>query len=165
MKRHFRRIPVSGLSLVEVVVVLSIIAVLGGIFIGTLLATKTGDFIDRGAQQVYDDLIQIRSRSLTANTDHRLYFLSTKTWKLQSWNATSSTWTDLGDVRQMPPDTYLTSATFANAGSNLSATPRGLFSFANSATGSPYVTVTGLGAPKTKSINVFVGGAIELTIP
>ena len=65
----------------------------------------------------------------------------------------------------MPPDTYLTSATFVNAGSNLSATPRGLFTFANSATGTPYVTVTGLGAPKTKSINVFVGGALELTIP
>jgi Tfp pilus assembly protein FimT len=153
------------MSLTEIVVVLTIVAILAGIFIATLLATKTGDFIDRGAQAIYDDLIQIRSRALSANTDQRISFASTTSWRIQAYNTVTSAWDNVGDIRTMPPDTYLTSATFANAASNLQASPRGLFTFLNSATGAPFVTVTGLGATKTKSIYVYVGGALELKIP
>ena len=64
----------------------------------------------------------------------------------------------------MPSDTHLTTTTFANAGSNLQATPRGLFQLVAGAVGTPYVTVETLGYDKTKSIKVDIGGALEITL-
>lgn len=150
--------------MIELIVVLVIIATMAGIFIATLSGTRSGDNIDRGAQSIYDDLILIRSRALSANTNHRLNFSSQTSWKIQMYNSTTSSWDDVGEVRNMPGDTYLDTASFSNAGSNLVATPRGLFEF-NGANGRPYVTVTGLGATKTKSVWVEAGGAIALKIP
>ena len=143
------------MTLIEVAIVLSIIAIMAVIFVATLSGTRTGDYIDRGAQQIYDDLILIRSRALSTNANHRLNFASVTSWRIQSFNGTG--WDDVGDVRNMPSDTYLASL----PGTNPEATPRGLFT----ASGSPYVTVTGLGATKTKSIYISVGGAIDIKIP
>jgi prepilin-type N-terminal cleavage/methylation domain-containing protein len=165
MLNQLRRKSDRGLSLVELVTVLTIVAVLVGIAIATLRGSQTGDYIDRGTQLIYDDLVLIRSRALSTNTDHRLMFLTSATWKVQAYDVATSGWADVGERHEMPTNTYLTSATFTNAGLNLQASPRGLFTFLNGATGSPYVTVTGLGATKTKSLYVFVGGAIEVKTP
>jgi prepilin-type N-terminal cleavage/methylation domain-containing protein len=160
-----KRKPLRGLTLIEIVVVLTIVAVLVTIFVANLAGTKSQDHIGRGIQMVYDDLITIRSRALSTNADHRMNFLSTTQWKIQSYDTVAANWVDVGDERIMPADTYLTSSTFTNAGTNLQAAPRGLFTFLNGATGTPYVTVSGLGAATTKSIYVYVGGALEFKVP
>jgi hypothetical protein len=59
----------------------------------------------------------------------------------------------------------MTAASLTNAGTNLNATPRGLYTFLNGALGVPFLTIMALGTSKTKSINVYVGGALEIKSP
>ena len=152
-----------GFTLIETMLVLAIIGVLGGVFMLSLTGLKGGDSIDRGAQSIYDDLIFIRGRAISANQNHRLNFYSTSAWALQAFNGT--TWSNISTNRTMPTSTFLTNTSQANASTNIEATPRGLYSFNNSATGTPYVVISGTGTSKTKSINLYVGGAIELQTP
>jgi Tfp pilus assembly protein FimT len=147
----------------EIVIVLVIIATLTSIFIATMMGLRSGDAIDRAAQSVYDDLIYIRSRAVSANQNHRLNFTSTSQWAVQMYNGTA--WSSVAPTRTMPGNTFLTNASYTNAGSNVEATPRGLFTFNNNASGRPYVVVTGTGTSKTKTVNVEVGGALEITSP
>ncbi|MFH1262612.1 MAG: prepilin-type N-terminal cleavage/methylation domain-containing protein [Pseudomonadota bacterium] len=149
-----------GVTLVEVVVVLTIVAVLLTVFIATLRGTESGDYISRGTQQIYDDLILIRSRALSTNADHRMTFQNVTSWKIQQYDTDTATWTDIGDIRNMPSDTYLA----ALPSIVITATPRGMFLNALGSS-SAFVTITGLGAARTKSIYIFPGGAIELKTP
>jgi type II secretory pathway pseudopilin PulG len=154
---------VRGMTILETVIVLMIVAVLASVMIITLSGMRAKDNVDRGAQSIQDDLLFIRSRAVSTSAMHRLNFTSTIEWKIEMYSAgPPETWTQVGDIRRMPQDTYLTQDTFTNAGVNLRATSRGLFDFLPGATGDPYVTVTGLGATQNKSLNVDVGGAIEV---
>ena len=155
----------TAFTIVELVVTLAIIGTLAIIAIATLSGLKPEDAVDRAAQSIYEDLILIRSRSVSTNQDHRLNFVSASQWKVESYNASTTVWSQVGDIRNMPSQTNLTTSTFANAGANLTAVPRGLFVFSGSTVGTPYVTITSLGASKTKSLYVDVGGSIDLRTP
>jgi prepilin-type N-terminal cleavage/methylation domain-containing protein len=155
----------NGFSLIEVIVTLVIVAILTTVFVATLAGSKQGDKIDRATQMIYDDLILIRSRAVSTNADHRLSFSSATAWAIQQYNPATTSWVNVGAPRTMPSDTWLTSTAFTNAGSNLAATPRGLFTFASGATGNPYVTIAGFGTSRTKSVNVFLGGALDVQTP
>lgn len=154
-----------GFTLVEIIIALAIIGILAGIAVVTVAGLKKGDNIDRGAQLVYDDLIFIRSRSVSTNQDHRVRFSSTSQWYVEAYNETTSTWVQVGGVRNMPSDTSLTASTFTNAAANLSAVPRGLYVLTPPCVGTPYVTIGAFGTSKTRSIYVDVGGAIDLRTP
>jgi Tfp pilus assembly protein FimT len=164
-----RRIPTLGFSTVEVIVVMCIVGILAGIFFVTMVGTKTGDHIDRAVQEIYNDLLLIRSRSVSTNRDHRINFTSSTQWNLQSYDSTNGNWEAVGETRTMPTDVMLKDGTGAgtlqNAGSNLQSSPRGLFTFLNNAQGEPFVTIKAFGTSKTKSLYVYVGGAIELKTP
>jgi prepilin-type N-terminal cleavage/methylation domain-containing protein len=157
--------PDRGVSMVELVIALTIVAILAGVFIASIVGLKSSDNIDRVAQQIYNDLLTIRSAAITQNRNQRINFASAGQWRIEAFNAPTNAWIPMGDVRYAPTDTYLTSSSYQNALSNLEATPRGLFQFNSGAIGAPFVVVTGLGTSKTKSINVHVGGEIELRTP
>jgi type II secretory pathway pseudopilin PulG len=156
-----------GISLVEIVVVLTIVAALVGLAIATLSGTKRQDNVDRAAEVVYQDLIQMRSKAISTGKTHRLRWTSDTQWLLELYDDTLSTpaWVQMGPGRQMPSDTYLMSGSLVNAGSNLEATSRGIFQFQNGKTGTPYITIEGLGVSRTKSFYVYTGGAIEIKTP
>ena len=153
----------SAFTLVEVIVVMAIIAVVASVFIVTLAGLKKTDQIDRTSQQIYDDLIYIRSRAVSTNLNHRLNFYSTTAWALEAYNG--STWSNIATNRQMTTNVWLANNTQTTASTNVEATPRGLFTLNNGITGQPYVTVGGMGTSKLKSIWVHVGGAIEFRTP
>ncbi len=162
----------AAFTLVEVVVTMTIIAILAAIVVATLAGLRQGDSIDRAVQAVYSDLILIRSRSVSTNQDHRLNFLSTSQWKIESYDSATSTWSQVSQIRNMPSDTNLIggptgtgAGTIGNAGANLSAVPRGLFILAGTSVGTPYVMISALGTSKTKSIYVDVGGSVEIRTP
>ena len=163
MVRLRKTLPVtSGFTLVEIMIVIAIIITLGAIFIVTLAGLGSKDNVDRATQAIYDDLIYIRGRAISTNRVLRLNFSSSSQWKVESQDPTTLVWSQIGDVRKMPGDTYLIPSALTNAGSNLTATPRGIYQFSGTSTiNNPYVTVTSLGATRTKSINVDVGGAID----
>ena len=163
MKRFVVKPNTRGYSLVEMMVVLGIILAITGAFIVTLAGARSKDKVDQVAQLITNDLLQIRSLSLSANVNFRLNFTALTSWRVEKQNGAA--WDIYSDTRMMPSDTYLTSASLTNAAANLYATPRGLFSFQGSATGIPYVTITGLGITQTKSLNVYIGGAIEKVTP
>ena len=140
---------------------LAIIATLAAVMVSNLSGTKSKDSVDRATQQIYDELVYIRSRAISTNANHRINFLTDDTWKVEQFDGSS--WVDSSSVKNFPSNTNLTSTTFANAGSNLEATPRGLFEL-NGADGDPFVTFEGLGYSRTKSINVDVGGAISIEL-
>jgi prepilin-type N-terminal cleavage/methylation domain-containing protein len=166
MKRLSRAIRFdAGFTIVELVIALVIVAVLTGLVIVTLLGMQQTDDIDRAAQQVYDDLIFMRSRAITVNANHRANFLGTTRWRLEVFNSTTSAWDAVSETRNMPSNVSMTAASLANAGTNLNATPRGLYSFLNGALGVPFLTIMALGTSKTKSINVYVGGALDIKSP
>ena len=154
---------IKGFSLVEMLVVLIIISGLVVAAITTLSGLKSKEKVDIVAQSIMNDLIQIRSRALTTNQAYRMSFITTTSWRLQRNN--SGTWIDDSDVRNMPADTFITSASLTNAGSNLEASARGLYGFVGAASGSPYVTISGVGVSQTRSIHVYIGGAIEKQTP
>jgi Tfp pilus assembly protein FimT len=157
-----------GISLIEIVVSLVIVAVLTTVFIITLSGLKAGDNIDRATQSVQDDVVFVRSRAVSTNRNHRIRFTSTTAWVIEANVVGTSNWEQVGDVRQMPLDTYLDDNTWQNSLNNgtweIEATPRGLFQMegGTQAISEPYVTVTALGASRTKSLTVAVGGAISI---
>lgn len=163
MLTHFKKN--RGFTLTEIMVVLGIVAILASVFIATLAGSKGADNVDRVVQQIYDDIISMRSKAVSANKNHRINFLSKTSWKTEYYEDTTNTWIQVGEARSMPGDTYLTDSSFTNAGSNLQATPRGLFVFGGTTIGTPYITVNGLGATTTKSLHVYVGGAIDKQTP
>jgi type II secretory pathway pseudopilin PulG len=152
---------------VEVVVVLTIVATLVSLAIITLSGTRSQDSVDRAADTVYQDLIQMRSKAISTTKTHRIRWISDTQWAVEFYDDTLSTpaWLQTGPNRQMPNDTYLMSGSFANAGSNLEATSRGIFQFQNGKTGTPYITIEGRGVTRTKSFYVYTGGAVEIRTP
>ncbi len=155
---------VRGFTLTEIALTLAIIGIVSGLVIATLTGSLSRDDVDRATQGIYDDLIYMRSRAISTNLNHRLNFTADNQWKIESQDATTLVWSAVTDTRKMNTNTNLTSTTYTNAGTNLWATPRGLYSFQGSSSGAPYVTITTLGAGKTKSINVDVGGAVDIII-
>jgi len=152
-----------GFSLVEIMLTLAIAGGVLALFVMNLSGLKSIDKADQAVQAITTDLLQMRSMALSKNVDYRINFLTTSSWRLERNDL--GTWVVVTDTRYMPSQTYLTSATFANAGLNLWATPRGLYTFNNGAIGTPFVTVTGIGVTQTRSLNVYVGGAIEKVTP
>jgi len=159
------------MTMVEIAVVLTIIAVLSTIFIATLTGGRAGDYIDRATQSIQNDVIFIRSRSVSTNRVHRVRFASTTEWVLEAYItgvAPPNDWEQVGDIRRMPTDTYLTDATWSTSLANgtlmLEATPRGLFQMngGGPAIPVPYIAITALGSSKNKSITVAVGGAVTI---
>ena len=154
-----------GFTMIEILIVVAIIVLLAGLTIATILGMQHSDDISRGAQQIYDDLITIRSRAITMNTNHRINFLSTSQWRLEAYNSTTTNWDVVSDLRRMPLNTYLTNESYNNALTNLNATPRGLFNFLNGKSGEPFVTIMAMGTSNVKLVNVYVGGAVEIKNP
>lgn len=148
-------------------IVVAIIGVSAGVFVITMSGLRGKNSIDRAAQQVFDDLLYIRSRAVSSAQTHRLRWISDHEWILEYYNSTLSTpaWIQTSTNREMPTNTYLMNGSLSNAGANLESTARGLFQFQNGSTGSPYITIETLGVSKTKSIYVYTGGAIELKTP
>ena len=163
MLRYKNRRPGNaGVTLIEIVIAGIIVAVLTVAFAATWMGSKTADHINRAAQQIYDDLIAIRSRAISVNAVHRLNFINDSQWQLEFYNEGTSAWETYGStVRSMHSTVNLTAATLTNAAANLEAETSGLYNFQNSATGDPYVTIEGSGYSYTRSIVVAVGGAIE----
>lgn len=147
--------------MIELIVVLVIIGILGTAVVGTLMGSRSSDSIDRATQSIYNDLVFMRMRAVSTNLTHRIRFISTTTWQLESYNSGTATWSAIASPRNMPTSTYATSATYTNAGSNLQAQANGLYSFQGGSTGTPFVTITD-GSAKSKSVVVAVGGAISI---
>ncbi|HLG20767.1 MAG TPA: GspH/FimT family protein [Bdellovibrionota bacterium] len=155
-----------GMSLIEIIIVMVIVAALASVFIITMLGSKSGDSVDRATQAIHDDIVLIRSRAISTNRVHRISFSSSSDWTVGANITGTANWEQVGDVNRMPVDTYLDNATWTTAlgtGAKwLESTPRGLFQFSSGAIPAPYVIVTGLGATRTKTITVDVGGAISI---
>jgi prepilin-type N-terminal cleavage/methylation domain-containing protein len=158
---------VKGFSLVETIVALVIVGVLAGIGVVSIVAMRKQDSVDRASGQVQQDLLTIRSQAIASGKLHRLRWISDTQWVLERYDDTLATpaWVQTGDIHRMPNDIYLMSGSLANAGSNLEATPRGTYQFQNGKTGTPYLTIEGVGVSRTKSFYVYTGGAIEIRTP
>ncbi|MFH1263025.1 MAG: prepilin-type N-terminal cleavage/methylation domain-containing protein [Pseudomonadota bacterium] len=156
-----------GFSLVEVIVTVTIIAGLLGLGVATLSGLRQRDSLDRASSLVYDDLILIRSKAIAVGKTHRIRWTSETQWVLEYYDDTlfPASWVQFSQNRQMPNDIYLMTESFSNAGSNLEATARGIYQFQNGKTGSPYLTIEGVGVARTKSFYVYTGGAIEIRTP
>jgi prepilin-type N-terminal cleavage/methylation domain-containing protein len=152
-----------GFSLVEVMIALSIVGVLAAILVVTLSTKSRGDHVTRGAEAIYADCVFMRMRAATTKIKHRIRFSSTTEWRIEQYvgGGPPDDWEMIESIRHMPQDAYLTLESFENAGSNLVAKSTGLYEFENGMDGTPYVTVTGLGSPKTTSVHVYTGGAIK----
>jgi len=158
------RITKSGFTLTELMLTVVIVGIMGGLTIATVVGMRYKDALTRATQQVYDDLILIRSQAVSTSKTHRIRFISDTSWVLEYYNTDLSTpaWVEKSSTRTMPGSTNLMSGSLTNAGSNLESTSRGIFQFQNGATGSPYVSIETQGVTQTKSIYVYTGGAIEI---
>ncbi len=148
-----------GFTLVETMMVVTIIGILAGLTVVTLAGLRNKDALSRATQQIYDDLLLMRGRAVATSKTHRLRFLSDTSWVMEDYD---TSWVATGGTRNMPANTNLMSGSLTNAGSNLEATSRGIFQFQGGATGSPYVSLESRGVSQTKSIYVYTGGAIEI---
>jgi prepilin-type N-terminal cleavage/methylation domain-containing protein len=151
-----------GFTLVEIMISLVIVVLMSAAFFVTFTGLTATDEIDRAAASLQEDLLLARSRAISSSVNQRISFLSTTQWRLQQYDDSAGTWVSFGNVRTMPLDTMLTDASYSNAMSNLVATPRGLYDLQGGATGEPYATVRSTKSTKMKSLNVAVGGAIEI---
>lgn len=150
----------KGVTLVELMVALGIVATLAVLFVTNFTGLRQRDNISKAGQMLLDDILYIRSRSISTNSVHRISFTSNSQWRIEQGNG-AGTWTVVSDVRRMPPDTNLTSTIYPAKATGLEATSRGLFNL-NSLSGVPFYTIESLGVSGTKSINIDVGGAIEM---
>ncbi|MCB1197757.1 MAG: type II secretion system protein [Bdellovibrionota bacterium] len=152
----------DAFSLVEVLISLVIIGILAAVYVGVFTGLSGDDKVDRIAQLIFNDLVNIRTKSLSYSKDYRINFVSDDSWTVEYYDDDTTSWVQEGETRLMDTETYLTSSSYANAGSNLQSTPRGLFEFQSGASGNPYVTVTRDGSNKVKSLYVAVGGSITI---
>ncbi|MEZ4705474.1 MAG: hypothetical protein R3A11_09855 [Bdellovibrionota bacterium] len=140
------------------VVMIAITVVLGGTMM-TLSKLEEKDDLDQAAQLISNDLLFIRSKSVSSITEYRLNFTSKTQWQVEFYDDASGSWVVHGSLREMPVGIGLTDESLTNVGSNLVATPRGIFEFQNGADGDPFMILES--STKNVSISVDTGGAIE----
>lgn len=155
----FRR----AFTLIEVIVVLVVVSTLAASFVFSSAGSRSADEMDRAVQLIFDDIIMMRSSSISTNKQYRMNFISQTQWVLQYYDSVSSSWVNVSATKTMPSETFLSTASFANAGANLEASSRGIFVL-NGASGEPYVTVEHAHSIVTRSIKVAIGGAIEKVV-
>ncbi|MCB0327055.1 MAG: prepilin-type N-terminal cleavage/methylation domain-containing protein [Bdellovibrionales bacterium] len=148
-----------GFSMIELLITMVVII---GLISGTILSLgglQDKDELDQAATQISNDLLFIRSKSVSSITEYRVNFTSETEWQVEFYDDATSTWTLQGTVRSLPSGIELTDESLVNVGSNLVATPRGIFEFQNGADGDPFLILEG--NSKNISISVDSGGTVE----